>query len=259
MKNNTHISKKSNTFFSKISCCFQSVLFLFLITNYTVKAQVSEYAFSESLEPYTELTTPYSIAYAEPWDNHTNNNTHLADLGFTFNLDGTDFTQCYISPNGFITFGNTQPTATTYAPLSVATAYQGAVSALGIDLKSPELADNNVPIIDPYDIVYKTTGATGNRIFTVQWKNARRKADSGFFNFQIKLRENGDIIEIHYGACAPQGANNRTVQVGIRGANNAFNQGNVQNRMQNGTTGYNPWTLGNTISGTANNSTLRTS
>ncbi|MDI1316152.1 choice-of-anchor J domain-containing protein [Flavobacterium sp.] len=212
-------------------------------------AQVSVYTYAESISSYTPLTAP-SVAYAAPWDDHVNGAAFAAPLGFTFNYDGINQTQCYISPNGYLSFG-IQPAAAGYLPLSVATPFTGGgtISALGMDLISATATD---------DIVFSTIGTAPNRIFVVQWTNARRKVATGNFNFQIRLNETSNGIEILYGICAPTGATAYNAQVGLRGVTTIFLQGDVNNRVQSGGNAGFAWS-GRTALGTANSSTVRTS
>lgn len=210
-----------------------------------VNAQVSAYLFSEELGSYSEITGG-TVAYAAPWDNHTAGAAVLANIGFTFDYDSSLYTTCYISPNGFITFGATQPTATTYAPISIATGYEGAISAMGRDL-----------ISNTESITYRTIGAAPNRIFVVQWKDAERKTNTGVLNFQIRLYETSNEVRLHYGFCFPDDTTVTTIQVGLRGPSNAFLP-NVNNRLQSGTNINNTW-FTRSVKGTANTSSMRVS
>ena len=189
------------------------------------------------------------VAYTAPWDDHTAGSAFLAPIGFNFVYDGNNQSQCYISPNGFISFG-VQPAPANYLPLSIATSYTngGAISALGMDL---------VSITPTADIVYNTIGSSPNRVFVVEWINARRKSGNGNFNFQIRLSETTNEIAISYGICGPD-AISLSAQVGIRGVTNDFMQGDTNNRLQTGGNVNFPWS-GRTIKGTANSSTVRTS
>jgi hypothetical protein len=213
----------------------------------TTKAQVATYSFSESNAVYTALASP-SVAYTAPWDDHTPGSAFQASLGFDFVYDGITQTQCFISPNGYISFG-VQPTANNYLPLSVATVFTngGTISALGLDL-----------IATTDDITYQTIGSAPNRTFVVQWSNVRRKSKTGNFNFQIRLNETSNTIEFSYGSCAPDDVTALNAQVGIRGASNNFIQRDVLNRLQSGVNTNAAW-LGKTTNGTANSSTVRTS
>ena len=220
---------------------------LFTLFNQFSFAQVTTYGFSETVSSYSALASS-STAYTSPWDDHTSGSEFLAPIGFTFAYDGVNQTQCYISPNGFLSFG-VQTTSTTYLPLSVATSFTngGTISALGMDLISGTPVGN---------IVYSTIGTSPNRTFVVQWTNARRKVTTGNFNFQIRLQETTNAIEISYGLCAPDDITVYNAQVGIRGVTNNLLQGDINNRLQNV---VNTAWSGKTIYGTANSSTVRTS
>jgi hypothetical protein len=227
----------------------KAIYFLFFfLSSLLGLAQVSTYTFNETVVSYNPLISGTTVAYSAPWDNNPVGAAHLANIGFNFTFDGVVQSQCFISPNGFITFG-TQATATTYLPLSVATPLTGggAISALGMDLISN--TDN---------VVYATIGTAPNRTFVVQWSNAVRKAGTGNFNFQIRLNESSNTIQLSYGVCAPDGAAAVNTQVGIRGESSVFLQGNVKNRLQNGVNVNSTWST-KTIEGTANSSTVRTS
>lgn len=227
---------------------FQKFLLIFgffLLFQNNLKAQVTAYQFNEELDLYTEITGG-TVAYAAPWDNHTNGAAIEANIGFTFEYDSVDYTTCFISPNGFITFGATQPTATTYVPISASTAYSGAISAFGRDL---------ISATDP--ITYTTLGTAPNRVFVVQWKNAERKSNTGVLNFQIRLYETSDEIKLNYGFCFPDDTAVATVQVGLRGPSNAI-LSNVNNRSQSGANSNSSW-FTKSVKGTASNQSMRTS
>lgn len=230
---------------------FISFVSILLLTSQSV-AQVGYYAFEEDLEAYTDINLPYTVAYGEigvGYNNHTNGNTHLAEIGFNFVYDGNSYSQCYISTNGFLTFGAQQPNGNLYTPISSNVVYSGAISAFGQYIRS-----------DTDQVVYKTTGAAPNRVFIIQWKNIYRNADAlkRLFNFQIKLFETTNTIEFHYGVCNPDNETPIGVQVGLRGPDNIIAQGNINNRLQNNSNGGVTWAL-NTLRGTANNHSLRTS
>lgn len=235
---------KLKRFFNLVVGC------LFLFMGQVATAQVSTYAFTEQLDIYNEITGG-TTAYAAPWDNHTSGSAHLAPFGFDFFYNGsaTPITQCYISPNGFITFGALQPGNTAYQPISNTAAFTGVVSAMGIDLVSGPTTES---------ITYTTEGVSPNRVFVVQWKDAERKAMTGVFNFQIRLYETTNVIELRYGFCFPDDTTVLVPQVGLRGPSSIFLNGNVNNRLQTGANINNAW-FGKSATGTANSSTMRTS
>lgn len=209
------------------------VLFLLLGMMGKLEAQVNAYTFSQSVATYVPLTGIPSVAYAAPWDDHTSGAAFQATLPFSFVYDGVSYTNCYISPNGFITFGTTQPTATLYSPISNGLGYSGAVSAMGTNLVS-----NGSPI------QYGVVGTAPNRTFVVQWSNVNRKSGGvavvGDFNFQIRLNETLNTIDLSYGTCATAVTTTITVEVGLRGPSNNAAQGNINNRsLSSGLTWFN--------------------
>ena len=224
---------KKQTFFTMRKLYF----LLFALFFYFVgKTQVSTYTFSNSTVTYTALTTPTTV-HASGWDDAVTSVT----IPFTFKFNGINYTSCNVATNGFITFGATAPATTLYTPISGATAYGGAIAAFGRDL-----------ISNASTIVYGTTGTAPNRIFVVQWNNARRynagAVTGDVLNFQIRLVETSNVVQIDYGTNTATSTTALTCQVGLRGsANTDFN-----NR-----TATTSWTT--TTAGTLNTSTLTSS
>lgn len=222
-----------------IVSCKIVIAFLFVLFGSSgVFGQVSNYAFSESAGAYSSATG--TVAHASGWDDDVTANT--IPIGFTFGFNGANYTTCSINSNGFITFGATTSAAANWAPISSATAYNGAISAIGFDL-----------ISNSSTIIYTTTGTAPNRTFIAQWNNAQRYslgAIAGDFNFQIRLSETTNVINVVYGSCAPATTTVYSVQVGLRGATNAaFNNRNLTTNVLWG---------GNTTAGTANNNACNT-
>jgi hypothetical protein len=196
------------------------------------------YAFSQSLAGYTPLAAPTTII-AAPWHNAVSG---AVAIPFTFTFNGTGYNSCRVNSNGFLTFGTTASIAATLNPLSGSTAYAGAISALGLDLTS-----NGFPIVSGIE------GSAPNRTFVIQWTDAVR-TQPGNYNFQIRLHETTNVIECSYGTCSSVSAIPVTAQVGLRGPNSNFAQGNVNNRkLVSNLVWFN-----NTTAGTVNNDFVRT-
>lgn len=214
------------------------LMLLVFFTAHKSFGQVSAYTFSQSSGTYTSLPTS-AVVHASGWDD----NVASVTIPFTFTFNGTGYTSCSVNSNGYVTFGGTASGTTDYNPISQGNAYSGAVSALGGDLTS-----------NSSTIVYGTTGSSPNRVFVVQWNNARRYSSgiiNGDFNFQIRLYETSNVVEMRYGSCTPATNTNFNVQVGLRGATN----GDFNNRLlqANNTDWYN-----NTTAGTLNTHACRT-
>lgn len=215
-------------------------LIISLFSSQIAKAQVSVYGFSQSLAGYTPLSVAPTTAIAAPWDDNV---SAAITIPFSFNFNGANYTSCRIHSNGFITFGATPPLAGNLTPLSTATAYSGAISALGLNLVS-----NGQPI------VYGTEGVSPNRQFVIQWTDVVRGVNVGNYNFQIRLHETTDLIDFSYGPCSSTSNIPVGAQVGLRGPSNNFAAGNVNNRSM----AANLVWFNNTTAGTANNSFVRT-
>lgn len=138
--------------------------------------------------------------------------------GFSFGYDGNSYTAINISNNGFITFGATAPTTSTYNPIAAATGYAGAIAGYGFNLVASTFAGAAPAIL------YQVTGSAPNRELVVQFQDLARTGFTGVaadkINFQIRLVETSNVIKIVYGTWA---ANTTTTtasnfgQVGLRG------------------------------------------
>lgn len=84
-------------------------------------------------------------------------------------------------------------------------------------------------VIATGSIVRGTTGTRGSRVHTIQFRNVRNftgtGVDANCINFQIRLYETSNVLEIVYGNNTA--SVNRTGQVGLRGATNS----DFNNRM----------------------------
>ncbi|MGL4598832.1 MAG: hypothetical protein ACRCYO_15050, partial [Bacteroidia bacterium] len=184
-----------------------AVLTLFLCPKLS-HAQVSGYAFTESAGAYSAIAG--TVVHAAGW---TDPAPVSVAIPFSFTFNSVAYNACSVNGNGYITFGATASLANGYQPISGATGYAGAISALGLDLVS-----------NASTVVYGTTGVSPNRVFIVQWNNCRRSANNvagADWNFQIRLLETSNVVQVIYGACAATNATNTVVaQIGLRGANN---------------------------------------
>lgn len=120
-------------------------------------------------------------------------------LGFTFNFYGTNYTQCLISSNGYITFAGA---GTGYTPGG------GSGWAITVNLPNPggprnaimtPWQDNN-PALTTTDIIrYKTIGTAPNRIFIVEYLGVGAFGCGATicFGSQIHLYETTNVIETH--------------------------------------------------------------
>jgi subtilisin-like proprotein convertase family protein len=178
--------------------------------SFSAKAQVqlSAYTFSQSSGTYTEITG--TTVSAETWDDES---TSFLSIGFTFNYRGINYTEFSINNNGFIGLGGTA-VSSSYTPISGGTS-NNVISAFGRDLQGQTGSS----------IQYLLSGSAPNRVLTVQWKGFRRWGASGNnYNFQIKLFETSNVIQVVYGTCTANSTSTTssvTGQVGIRGSSSS--------------------------------------
>jgi len=228
-------------------------MYLFMAISSLTNAQVSIYDFSTSTEVYSEITggTVLATATANSGAASIDDvifNLPAGTIPFTFKFDNINYTGCNVSSNGFVTFGATSPaasgSATGYTPISAVTAYSGAASAFGRNLNSYFITGNPA---QTGELRYQVIGVSPSRKLVIQYKNFRPFATGAVFgqvlNFQIRLCETTNAVEVVYGTCSISGTG--TAQVGLRGQNNTqfFNR-----RV---TSGVNTWAT--PVQGTANN------
>ncbi|RRJ92566.1 hypothetical protein [Flavobacterium macacae] len=210
MKNNFLFCNNNIIFFRNHSL---KIFILTLLFSVNVNSQVSCYAFAESAGSYTALSSSTNV-FSSGWND---NITGAISIGFAFNFNGTDYTSCFVNSNGYITFGAASVYGN-YNPISSGTS-SGSISAFGRDL-----TNNSSPIVRGVE------GSAPNRVFVVQWNNARRVSDPFWIfsgsavtgdnlNFQIRLYETTNQIEVKYGNCV-LASDVYEAQVGLKGASN---------------------------------------
>ena len=188
----------------------------------------TDYGWSQTLGTYTEITGGTQLTTSCDDTNYMAN-----AIPFTFTFNGIAFTQFSLNCNGFIAMGAT--VISSYTPISAAS-NSNVIAAVGGDQQT-NLTNS--------EIRYEVLGTTPNRILVIQWKNFRHYAATGdLYNYQIRLYETSNLVEVVYGAFT-QNATNRTAEIGLRGATNA----DFNNRKGTGA-----WTA--STPGTLNNDTM---
>ena len=170
-------------------------------------AQVDTYTFAPSSGTFTPLPATA-----------TNESTIQADdalsgiipLGLSFVFDGTTYTQCKVSSNGWLTF-NTAATGNSLTnDLATGTATERPrVAPLWDDL------NGNVGTAS-----YLTTGTAPNRVFTFEWKNWIRYSNSTgpSFSMQVQLTEGTNVVRYVYTQLAGAFTSSDGFSIGLSGA-----------------------------------------
>ena len=210
------------------------VLCVVLCLSLPLSAVLADYTFSASNTTYTEITggTVFGTETSDdqrfvdptiPAGGTVNTGVGLP-IGFNFTFNDYVFDVIAINNNGWISFGQSAlgtgavniTSSSSYTPIqstSVITPAQLAnrVVAFARDLQSQTGASLRL----------ETIGTAPNRVCVVQWKNYKRYSTTGtgdILNFQIRLYETTNKVQIAYGAFTAGTTTSSTVQVGMRGA-----------------------------------------
>jgi len=184
---------------------------------------------------YTDLASTGTVISTA---NNDDANSNAIDIGFTFKYNCKEFTQFILNTNGFIKLGSTPPTKANFF-------FDGPDTTSGGPLNGKLIDDVNIISAFNHDLIatanteYRvfTSGTTGNKICTIQFKNLTEKSSVipvqySNMNFQIKLYETTNEIEFVYGAWTPT-TNTSTYKssfVGIKGSSNSNSQITLVNK-----------------------------
>jgi hypothetical protein len=172
--------------------------------------------FKQETTAYTEITAPDTTL----GDNKNDDELfrQLA-IGFRFVFNGQPYDSVGVNTNGFIWFGYQSTTniginGSNGAVISStsSSAYKNVFAGLNLDLISRVSGT----------LTAQLQGTAPNRTFVVQWKNYNvynalsTRRDS--VNFQIRLEEGTDKLQVVYGSCKVITTTSATAQVGLRGA-----------------------------------------
>ncbi|QKG57566.1 hypothetical protein GKZ68_13600 [Hymenobacter sp. BRD128] len=171
---------------------------------------------------YTDLSTSGTVIATANTDDA---NSTAQDIGFTFSFNGSSFTQFVLNTNGFIKLGSAAPSAAAMfidetANSTIVDPFESAgdpniIAPLNVDLTAGATGGTEYRVA--------TTGATGKRVCTIQWKNVQDKANvrpTQYTNisFQVRLYETTNVIELVYGTAVAGTTNSyRFTQAGLKG------------------------------------------
>ncbi len=207
------------------------LLALFALGATGVWAQTLEYNFVQSTTTYTPITGGILLGTetcddqrfldpAVPAGASTTTGPGF-EIGFNFTFNGAVFDRLGINNNGWISLGQSALTpsvnnasSSAYTPLASTTTIDppvlyNRISALGRDLQAQVGATLRL----------ETIGAAPNRICVIQWANYKKYGTNGTgdsLNFQIRLHETSNNVQIVYGAFVAN-ATAGNMQVGLRG------------------------------------------
>lgn len=172
-----------------LSCkCLLIVLLLAPFSTKLYSQSVTNYTFSATT---AAGFTPITSGNATTWTGSTDDGVSaLIPLGFDFWYMGTRYSNVGAATNGWLSLGTI---ATDYA-------YNNSLSSLGSP--RPVIAPlwDDLDIVSTANVTYRTTGAIGSRVFTLQYLNVKWNYLSigAVCSFQINLYETTGKIEFIY-------------------------------------------------------------
>lgn len=205
----------------KIYLNLSCILVSMLMAGY-LSAQVSAYSFAQSTGTYTPITGG-TVLYSGNFDDGTTSQT----LPFAFNYNSVNYSQVWVSANGHLVFGASDPTNGVWSSANVisgALVTTGALAPWAGDLSgwAGTLGGQTA------EVRAEVIGSAPNRIFVAQWRcrpaYATSTTNAAFISFQARLVEGTNQVQFVYGPSAQLvGTTNIATarQVGLRGASNA--------------------------------------
>ncbi len=218
------------------------VLMVLMLSSLSLFAALSDYTFTTTQGTYTPITggTEFTILSGTTYSDDqkfvsplvlagTTSSTATGvglPIGFNFTFNESTFDVLGINANGWISFGQSSLGATA-VNVGATSAYTCLSSTLAI---TPAQLTNRIAVLNRdlqaqagSSLRMETIGTAPNRVCIVQWTAFKRYGTSGTgdnLNFQVKLYETSNNVEIVYGSNvigATATATTITYQVGLRG------------------------------------------
>lgn len=205
--------------------------FILILSILTSNAQVNTYNFVRTGASFPFLAASGAVVteYAVSDDMVL---PGIVSIPFNFTFAGVHYTSLGIAENGFIWFGSAQPYEVAFSsPISstLNTNIQGIVSAYGIDLHpiATSLATTKISSA--------VLGTAPNRIIVIEWRETARietinhAAGPDILDFQIRLSETTNAVEVTYGRAIMNPNFTSDTEVGIRTTDTDFNNRTTNN------------------------------
>ncbi len=208
------------------------MLWTFVLLGEKVQAQVSSYAFNQLNGTYTPITggTVYGttasddqrfVDPATPAGGTVVTGVGIP-IGFNFTYNGLVFDRLAINNNGWISLGQSaltpsvdnastsSYTALTSTAVNTPAIFRNRIAGFARDLQGQTGSEIRI----------ETIGTAPNRICVVQWTNYKRFSGTGtgdILNFQIRLHETSNYVQVMYGACTFGTTSSTLTNVGLGG------------------------------------------
>lgn len=181
-------------------------------STYTLAAAGSSAAAYAALAPTSAAATRTAGTEDEGYYNSL-------PIGFTFRFAGVNYTTLSASTNCFLTLGQALSSAIPTNNLNTGTV-RPIIAPLWDDVSFGTAASPADPTVDG-NLFYQTTGATGSRVFTIEWRNVRwnTAATGPVLSCLVQLFEGTNLVVFDYlqGSGSATGST-RSASVGLAGA-----------------------------------------
>lgn len=218
------------------------------------QTDVANYTFSKSTgNTYTPITGGTKLFPTGTSTTYDNDVSAAITLSSPFTFGGVAMTTCYVSANGYITFG-AAPSGTNYTPMSTLGSTTGAIAAFAQDGGFSSSDTTQPP--GNHEVRYEDLGTE----FVVQWQDHANyfNRSTEKLNFQIRLVYATGQINIIYGSCTDPGTTSTSgtaPQVGIRGNSTTYAT-NVNSLMNGNIPVGTTCDWSKAVTGSANSSSL---
>ncbi len=202
-------------------------------------AQVAPYSFIQTSGAYTAITggTVYGTTTTDddvfidpsvPVGNPSGSQGVGLPIGFNFTYNGTVYDVFGIDNNGWISFGQSSSSpGVDMNTNSYAAVISNASSALPVLQNRVAGFNRDLQGQTGSEVRVQNLGISPNQTLVIQWSGYRQyNATGDNFNFQIRLMQTTNVVEVMYGAFSTSGSS--SCQVGLRGMTNTdFNNRDV--------------------------------
>lgn len=195
--------------------------------------QISSYTFTQTTNAYSEITggtllgaentnEERFVDVAAPLGSTTVVSGVGFPIGFNFAYNSEVYDRFGVMANGWISLGKSSLTPAIDLTSSSSTTPLNSTTAMNESLLARIVAfGNNIAAQSGASLRFETIGTAPNRTLVVQWKNYKKQsapAATDLLNFQIRLNESSNTVEIVYGTVATLDTFNTNIQVGLRAA-----------------------------------------
>lgn len=176
------------------------VAMLFVAGTQTAKSTfLSNYAYQFGTTTPTDMTSDTNLVMDGSGTlNLDDGYSPIRDIGFTFKLDGTSYSQFRAGVNGMLGFGNSGAVSinSTFSNNLGSTTSNPVVTAWWDD----QHMTLNAASTFTSRISYLVTGTAPNRVLTVQWRVGAYPSGTSTipYEYQVRLFEGTDVIEFVY-------------------------------------------------------------